>query len=110
MWDIQCIIYGFFMSGDNPFSLSAAITLFAAEQPFLPSCSVGEAILGPEEQPSTLENMWKALIEGVRASGSSFQSATQTAGAAMQSASSSVTDMLNRSNLLMRNRMALQMA
>jgi hypothetical protein len=109
MWDIQCIIYGFFMSGDSPFSLSAAITLCAADQPFLPSCSVGEAILGPEEQPpSILENIWNALIEGVKASGSSFQSANRTAGAAMQSASSSVTDMLNRSNLLMRNRIALQ--
>ncbi len=108
MWDIRDVIYGFFMGGDSPFSLSSAIALCAAEQSFLPSCSLGEAILGSDEQPGILENMWQALIDGFEASGSSFQSATQTAGAAMQSASSSLTNMLNRSNLLMRNRMALQ--
>ncbi len=112
MWDIRDIIYGFFMSGNHSFSLNAAIAFFAAEQSLgqlMSSDSLGDAILGPDEQPSILENIWNALIEGVKASGSSFQNATQTAGAAMQSASSSVTDMLNRSNL-MRNRMALQMA
>ena len=96
MWDIRDIIYGFFMSGDSPFSLSAAIALCAAEQPFLPSCSLGEAILGSDEQPGILENIWNALIEGVKASGSSFQSANRTAGAAMQSASSSITNTMNR--------------
>ena len=82
MWDIKCIIYGFFMSGDSSFSLSSAIALCATEQPFMSSVSLGEAILGSDEQPGILENMWEALIKGVRASGSSFQSATQTAGAA----------------------------
>jgi hypothetical protein len=99
MWDIQCIIYGFFMSGDSPFSLSAAIALCAAAQSLgqLMSCdSLGDAILGSEEQPSILGNMWEALIKGVRASGSSFQSATQTAGAAMQSSVSSITNTMNR--------------
>ncbi len=82
MWDIRDVIYGFFMSGDSSFSLSSAIALCATEQPFMSSVSLGEAILGSDEQPGILENMWEALIKGVRASGSSFQSATQTAGAA----------------------------
>ena len=96
MWDIRDIIYGFFMSGDSSFSLSSAIALCATEQPFMSSGSLGEAILGSDEQPGILENMWEALIKGVRASGSSFQSATQTAGAAMQSSVSSITNTMNR--------------
>jgi hypothetical protein len=51
MWDIQCIIYGFFMSADNSFSLASEgpAILVAAEAVWFTSQSPYEAIFGQDE-------------------------------------------------------------
>jgi len=51
MWDIQCIIYGFFMSGDHSFSLANAGSppFVAAEAVWFTAEGPYEAIFGQDE-------------------------------------------------------------
>jgi hypothetical protein len=64
MWDIQCIIYGFFMSGDHSFSLANAGSppFVAAEAVWFTAEGPYEAIFGQDE-PGMLDSLLDALKE-----------------------------------------------
>ncbi len=112
MWDIRCIIYGFFMGQPSPFGLSSEITpLAAGDNPFVSgSFSLTGILAGAGEgwEEICQGALGQALLELFQKAGNGMQAARSTANHVMQSGSESITNMLNRSNLLMRNRMALQ--
>ncbi len=98
------------MSGSNDFSLASAITLGATEQGFFEPTHLGDAVHGQSENgpiEELIENIWNAIIEGLKAGGNSMQRASQTAGSAMQSGGSSIIDTMNRMNLRMSQQAAM---
>jgi hypothetical protein len=114
MWDIQCIIYGFFMSQPSPFGWSSEITpLVAGENPF---------VIGPFSLTSILAGagegwedicqgaLGQALLELFQKAGNGMQAARNTAGNVMQSASSSITNTMNRMANLRMQQLASQRA
>jgi hypothetical protein len=113
MWDIQCIVYGFFMSQPSPFGWSSEITpLVAGENPFVigPFSLTGILAGAGEGWEDICQGaLGQALLELFQKAGNGMQAARNTANSVMQSSAASITNMVNRSNL-MRNRMALQMA
>ena len=113
MWDIRDIIYGFFMGQPSPFGLSSEIIPLAAEaNPYVVagSFSLTGILAGAGEgwEEICQGALGQALLELFQKAGNGMQAARNTANSVMQSGSKSITDMVNRSNLLMRNRMALQ--
>jgi hypothetical protein len=114
MWDIQCIIYGFFMGQPSPFGLSSEIIPLAAEaNPYVvdgPFSLTGILAGAGEAWEDICQGaLGQALLELFNNTGKGMQAARNTANSVMQSSAASITNMVNRSNL-MRNRMALQMA
>jgi hypothetical protein len=101
MWDIQCIIYGFFMGQPSPLGLSSGITLLAAEEdnPFVPgSFSFTGIVAGAGDgwEDICQGALGQALLELLQKAGNGMQAARNTAGNVMQSASSSITNTMNR--------------
>ena len=101
MWDIQCIIYGFFMGQPSPFGLSSEITPLAAEaNPYVVAgpFSLTGILAGAGEgwEDICQGALGQALLELFNNTGKGMQAARNTAGNVMQSASSSITNTMNR--------------
>lgn len=63
MWDIRCIIYGFFMSGDSPFSFSnAGPPICVGTEVLLSTQSPYDIVFGPDE-PSFCDGFFDAIKE-----------------------------------------------
>jgi len=105
MWDIQCIIYGFFMSGDHSFSLANAGSppFVAAEAVWFTAEGLYEAIFGQDE-PGMLDSLLYALKECL-AAGSQRESAANNivrfSRAGAQSGLSPINTMNRMANLRM---------
>jgi hypothetical protein len=85
MWDIQCIIYGFFMSGDNPFSFSnAGPPICVGAEVLLSTQSPYDILFGPDE-PGFCGGFLDAIKECL-AAGSQREGAAKSFGVARAAA------------------------
>jgi hypothetical protein len=107
MWDIQCTIYGFFMSGDNPFSFSnAGPPICVGAEVLLSTQSPYDILFGPDE-PGFCGGFLDAIKECL-AAGSQREGAAKSSGVAnaVASVGTGMSNMWQQLGAVMRGRQA----